>query len=128
MNVTTETGTTLPFERFWRWLKDHPNCILEAGTGNASLFDFEDFHWGFVQEEDGRVIAQLIRGKNLAGEVVIDPTEITYVQASPDAEGAARGQWIFEAMAGRGEQESIAAYFVLSHGLEDLGKHEVLKH
>jgi len=128
MNVTPEIGTALPFERFWRWVKEHSNCILEAGTLTTSLFDFEDFHWGFIQEDDGRVIAQLIRGKNLVGEVVIDPSEISYVQASPDAEGAARGQWIFEAVAGTKDEEFVAAYFVLAHGLEDLGKHEVLKH
>ena len=128
MNVTTEVGTTLPFDRFWRWLREHPNCILEAGTTATSLFDFEDFHWGFLQEEDGRITAQLIRGKSLVGELVIDPGEVTYVQASPDAEGANRGQWIFEAMAGTGDQEFVAAYFVLAHGLEDLAKHEVLKH
>jgi len=129
MNVSTETGsTTVPFERFWLWLKEHANCILEAGTPTSSLLDFEDFHWGFIQEDEGRVIAQLIRGKNLVGEVAIDPSEITLVQASLDAEGAGRGQWIFEAVGGGKGEEFVAAYFVLAHGLEDLGKHEVLKH
>lgn len=128
MTVTTEAGTALPFERFWRFLREHPNCILEAGTANTSLFDFEDFHWGLVQEDDGRVIAQALRGKNLVGELVIDPSEVTYVQASPDAEGGAHGQWIFEAMGGKGDEEYVAAFFVLAHGLEELGKHEVLKH
>lgn len=128
MNVTPELASTLPFERFWRWLKDHRHCILEAGTTQVSLFDFEDFHWEFTQEDEGRVVAQLIRGKNLVGEIVIDPSTITYVQASPDTEGADRGQWIFEAMSGSRDEESVAAYFVLSHGLEDIGKHEVFKH
>ena len=128
MNVATEIGTPLPFERFWRWLKEHPHCILEAGTANASLFDFEDLHWGFAQEEDGRVVAQLIRGKNLVGEIIIDPGEISYVQPSPDADESSRGQWIFEAMAGSRGEEYVAAYFVLSHGLEDIGKHQALKH
>ncbi len=129
MNVTTETGTTLPFARFWQWLKDHAGCILEAGTTTTSVFDYEDFHWGFIQEEDGRVTAQVIRGKNLVAELVIDPSEITYVQATPDAEGADRGQWIFECMAGKAQEEYVAAYFVLSHGFEEIDKkHEVLKH
>ncbi|HEY3447398.1 MAG TPA: hypothetical protein VGK67_13585 [Myxococcales bacterium] len=131
MNVTTtDAGTTLPFDRFWRWVKDHASCILEAGTTATSLFDFEDFHWGFVQEEEGRVIAQVIRGKNLVAELVIDPSEITYVQATPDVEGADRGQWIFECMAGKAQEEYVAAYFVLAHGVEEIGKgkHEVLKH
>ncbi|MBI5545734.1 MAG: hypothetical protein HY901_17740 [Deltaproteobacteria bacterium] len=128
MNVTPETGTHLPFDRFWRWVKDHPNCVLEAGSAGASVFDFEDFHWGFVQEEEGRVLVQAIRGKSLVAELVIDPSEVTYVQASPDAEGADRGQWIFEAMSGKGQEEFVVAYFVLAHGLDDLGKHEVLKH
>lgn len=130
MNVTTDAGTTLPFDRFWRWLKDHASCILEAGTTSTSVFDYEDFHWGFLQEEDGRVIAQVIRGKNLVAELVVDPSEITYVQATPDAEGADRGQWIFECMGGKAQEEYVAAYFVLAHGVEEIGKgkHEVLKH
>ena len=130
MNVTTEVGTTLTFERFWRWVKDHASCIVEAGTTTASIFDFEDFHWAFTQEDDGRVIAQAIRGKNLVADVVIDPTEISYVQATPDAEGADRGQWIFECMGGKGQEEYVAAYFVFTHGIEEAGKgkHEVLKH
>ena len=130
MTVTTDAGTTLPFERFWRWLKDHASCILEAGTPTTTIFDFEDFHWAFVQEEDGRVIAQTIRGKNLVAELIIDPSEITYVQATPDAEGADRGQWIFECMVGKAQEEFVAVFFVLAHGIEELakGKHEVLKH
>lgn len=131
MNTTTDSRTdrtTLPFERFWRFLKEHPNCIVEAGTATSSLFDFEDLHWGLIQEEDGRAVAQLVRGKNLVGEIIIDPAEVAYVGASPDAEGAARGQWVFEAMGGNRDQEYVVAYFVLNHGLEELAKHEVLKH
>ena len=42
MAVTVETGSTLTFDRFWRWLKRHPNCIVRAGTPDATLFDQED--------------------------------------------------------------------------------------
>ena len=126
--TTTDVGATVTFERFWRWLKDHASCILEAGTTTTSIFDFEDFHWAFLQEEDGRLVAQAIRGKNLVAELVIDPSEIGYVQATPDAEGADRGQWIFECMSGTSKDELVAVYFVLAHGIEEMGKHEVLKH
>ena len=129
MTVTTDTGATLQFERFWRWLKDHASCILEAGTPTTTLFDFEDFHWIFAQEEDGRVIAQVVRGKSIVSELIVDPSEITYVQATPDAEGADRGQWIFECMGGKAQEEYVAVFFVLAHGVEDMkGQHEVLKH
>src|SRR3989304_5847996 len=45
MAVTVETGTTLAFDRFWRWLKEHANCILRAGTVDANPPHQEAFHW-----------------------------------------------------------------------------------
>ena len=59
MPVTVETGTTLAFDRFWRWLKRHPNCILRAGTSDAYLYEQEDLHWHL--EEDDRRAAETMR-------------------------------------------------------------------
>ena len=36
-----ETGT-LPFEKFWRWLEAHPNCITRAGTADAQENSYRD--------------------------------------------------------------------------------------
>ncbi len=125
MNLLTEKNN-IPFERFWRWLIEHPNCIVEAGSTTIALFDFEDFHWTLSQDE-GRAVVQMVRGKNLVAEMVLEPSELLFVQISIDSEGADRGHWIFEVMAGTREEPFVAAYFVLNHGFDDRS-HEVLKH
>jgi hypothetical protein len=128
MNVTPEMAATLTFERFWRWLQDHGSCIVEAGSPTIAMFDFEDFHWTFAQEEDGRAVVQMARGKNPVAEMVIDPGEVLFVQASPDTESASRGHWLFEVTAGTREDPFVSCYFVMAHGVENGGRHEVLKH
>ena len=87
MPVTVETGATLAFDRFWRWLKRHPNCILRAGTPDAYLYDADDLHWHLDEEEDRTPTVQLQRGKLLLGEIVIEAAEVLFVQALPDPDG-----------------------------------------
>jgi hypothetical protein len=129
MTIAVETGTTMPFERFWRWLLDHPNCVLEAGTPEVALFDFEDFHWTLSDDEEGRAVAQMVRGKNLVGELVIERSQVLFVQASPDSETADRGHWIFEVMGGSREDSQMLCYLVLAHGIDETGSHQTsLKH
>jgi hypothetical protein len=129
MTIAVETGSTMPFERFWRWLSEHPNCVLEAGTQDVALFDFEDFHWTFADDEEGRAIAQLVRGKNLVGELVVDRSLVLFVQGSPDPETADRGHWIFELMGGPRDDTRMLFYVVMSHGLdESTGHQSSLKH
>ena len=41
MSIETESGATLPFERFWDWVLDHTNCILGVGTEDGWLYDAE---------------------------------------------------------------------------------------
>ena len=79
----TSVATTLSFETFWRWLNAHVNCILRAGTPEAVLFDHEDFHWTVTDEDEHTKVVQVARGKELVGELVVFPAEITYVQAEP---------------------------------------------
>ncbi|HEX7625291.1 MAG TPA: hypothetical protein VF400_17060, partial [Anaeromyxobacteraceae bacterium] len=67
MSVTVETGTTLAFDRFWRFLKQHANCIVRAGTVDTFLYDQEAFHWRLDEDEDRNPVIQLIWAKLLVG-------------------------------------------------------------
>src|SRR6266545_790694 len=72
---------TLPFEKFWAWLQGHSNCIVRAGTADMLLFDHDDYHWHLASDqEENALLVQLVRGKDLVGEMVVMPNEITYVQ------------------------------------------------
>ena len=106
---------TLPFEDFWNWLLLHPNCILRAGTPDAVVFDDDDLHWHFAA--DGVLLfVQVIRGKRLLGEVVIDSERVAYVQALGEER---EGEFLFE-LVSESESERTAAYtFVLSHAFDD---------
>ena len=107
---------TLPFEKFWAWLQGHSNCIVRAGTADVVLFDHDDYHWHLAaDQEDNVLLVQLVRGKELVGEVVLMPSDITYVQCEPaDAE-----EFIFECVVETEVARDVAYHFVLSHGYED---------
>ncbi|MCU0304282.1 MAG: hypothetical protein MUC56_09530 [Thermoanaerobaculales bacterium] len=107
---------TMPFDDFWRWLVGHPNCIVRAGTPEAVLYDDEDLHWHFFEEEPGSLVIQVLRGKLLVGELLLAPELISYVQGMP---GEREDEYIFELVT-ESENESYAAYyFVLVHGFGD---------
>lgn len=124
MPVTVETGSTLPFERFWRWLRRHANCILRAGTPDAFLYDADDLHWHLEEDEDRVPTVQLVRGKQLLGEIAIDAREILFVQALPDPDGE-HGQFLFEAVGGGADEPYPMYHFVLAHGLDEESSHRV---
>lgn len=110
-----EEFPTLPFETFWNWLVRHPNCILRAGTLDALLFDDEDLHWHFASDGPA-LFVQLIRGKRMMGELVIDPERVTYVQGFTEER---ENEFAFELIS-EGETERVAAYFfVLTHGYDE---------
>ena len=102
----------LPFDQFWRWLQGHPNCILNAGTPEAVLYDCDDFHWHFGTEGEENLLVQVIRGKILIGEIIIPRGSVAYVQ------GEARGEeeHLFECFMETEAGPVAAYYFVLSHG------------
>ena len=116
MNVSmTDSSPTLSFETFWQWILQHVNCILRAGTQDALLFDDEDLHWHF--SIDGQnVYVQLIRGKRLLGELVIDTSRVAYVQALPEEP---EGEWAFELVSEEGPELVAAYFFVLSHSFDE---------
>ena len=113
--TTPPATTTLPFDRFWVWLQAHPNCILRAGTPDAVIFDDDDFHWHFAAEGDGLLLVQVIRGKQLVGELLIQPAEIAYVQV----EAQTTDEFVFELITESAKDRITAVHFVLSHSFDE---------
>src|SRR4051812_6827952 len=98
MSTTVQSGTTLMFDRFWRWLLQHRNCLVRAGGADSCLYDQEDFHWQLEEDPDRNAVIQLCRGKVPVAELVVDAREVLFVQSMPE-EGD-RGAFIFELVGG----------------------------
>jgi hypothetical protein len=110
--------TTLSFGPFCTLLASHPNCILRAGTPEAVLYDDDDLHWHFASEGDSTVIVQVLRGKHLVGEILVEPEQVSYVQG---AAGEEEGEYVFELIAENENEQLASWFFVLSHGYESEG-------
>lgn len=106
-------GQTLTFEQFWRWFQRHPNCLLRAGTTDTVIYDFNDYHWYPGVESDGNVFVQMLRGKQLIAEIVVNPAEVAFVRAQA---GDREGEFVFDLC---DDTERVLYYFVLSHGYDD---------
>lgn len=107
---------TLDFEVFWQWVVAHPNCLLRAGATDSVLYDDDDFHWRFGPDSEETLLVQVLRGKRLVGEILVQPDRIAYVQTFA---GDHEGEHVFELIS-ETESERFAAYFfVLTHGFED---------
>ncbi len=107
---------TLPFQTFWDWVTAHPNCILRAGTPESVLYDDEDFHWHFAKEGAETLLVQVLRGKRLIGELLLDPEPITYVQG---VDGQHEDEYVFELIAETEKDRVVGYFFVLAHAYED---------
>ncbi len=127
MSVTVETGSSLAFDRFWRWLKHHANCIVRAGTADTFLHDQDAFHWHLEEDEERNPVVQLVSGKLLVAEMVLDVRDVLYVEARPETGGEA-GQFLFELVGGSREEPYAVYHFVVAHGFEDEERHGGLKH
>lgn len=127
MPMSQAQPAPLTFERFWRWLQDHANCLLRVGTPSATLFDHEDLHWDFFDDEEGMGVVQLVRGKVLVGELLIEKEHVALVQPQLDLEAPQQGQWVFELMGGE-KSPFPGCYFLMSHGLDSPSGHQELKH
>jgi len=110
--------TTLSFEPFWGWLASHPNCILRAGTPDTVLYDDEDLHWHFGSEGDATMSVQVLRGKRLLGEILVEPEQVSYVQGTA---GEEEGEYVFELITENESDQVASWFFVLSHGYETEG-------
>ncbi len=104
---------TLPFETFWNWVVTHPNCILRAGTPEAVLYDDDDLHWHFASEGETTLLVQVLRGKRLIGELLMEPEPVTYVQG---VQGQREGEHVFELIVESEKDRVVAYFFVLAHG------------
>ena len=106
---------TLDFQTFWRWLVVHPNCILRAGTPEAVLYDDDDLHWHFAMENERTLLIQVLRGKRLVGELLLEPEQVAYVEAvsqeQPD-------EHTFELITEAENDRFAAFFFVLVHGYD----------
>jgi hypothetical protein len=103
----------LAFEAFWSWLATHPNCILRAGTPEAVLYDDDDLHWAFGVEDEATLLVQLLRGKRLVAELLVEMEQVAYVEAVPQERAE---EHVFELIS-EAESDRFAAYhFVLVHG------------
>jgi hypothetical protein len=109
------TSVTLSFENFWVWLQAHSNCVLRAGTPEVTLFDHDDYHWHMAAEDDGVLLVQLIRGKELVGEIVVLSGEISYVQC----EAGETEEFVFECVVETEAAREVAYHFVMAHGYEE---------
>ena len=76
---------------------------------------FDTGPWPNTPERE-RVV-QLVRGKDLVGEIVLDPRQVLAVQATPMEEGRYR----FE-LVGSGSDEALY-FFVVAHGFEENERH-----
>ena len=125
---SSKTAAPLTFEAFWRWLQDHRNCLLRVGSADVVLMDNELLHWDFFEEDDGSTVVQAILGKSLVGEVIIERSDILFVQASPDLEQPASQAWNFECIGGSREENYPLFSFLMTHSMEGAQGHQVLKH
>ena len=106
----------LPFDRFWSWLLTHPNCIIRAGTPEVVLHDDEALHWGFFSEGPNTLVAQLLRGKMVLAELLIDPETVAHVRVVPPE---SEGEFPFE-LVGQGDEAEVAIYFfVMIHPFDE---------
>ena len=108
---------SLPFATFWEWLHAHANCILRAGTPDVLLFDHDDFHWHLASEDESTLLLQVMRAKDIVGEIVVFANEVAYVQAEP-AEPANSEEYIFECVVETDESREVLYQFVMAHGYD----------
>ena len=105
---------TLSFDAFWTWLQAHLNCIVRVSTPEAAIFDDDDLHW-YLGPVDDASVAQVIRGKRLMGEILIEPERIAYVQAQGEER---KGEFVFEDVSETETERLVAYSFVLTHDLD----------
>ncbi len=74
-----------------------------------------DIHWHIDQEEDGLLVVQLIRGKELMSEMVAHKNDLAYVQVAPD-EGE---QFAFDCIGTGPDGEASLCYFIMAHGFDE---------
>ncbi|HVS65025.1 MAG TPA: hypothetical protein VMT85_16145 [Thermoanaerobaculia bacterium] len=113
--------STLSLDSFWSWILDHPNCLVRVGSADAVLYDDDDLHW-WLGQDGNLLVAQAIRGKRLAGEIVIDPDRVSYVENVGEQR---EGEHAFELITETETERFASFFFVLTHGFETEGEEDV---
>ena len=109
-------STTLSFDDFWQWLLEHHNCILRAGTPETILYDEEEFHWNLTGNGAENRVVQVVWGKRLLGELVVEPDRVTCVVGVP---GEHEGEGVFELVSDTPQGRATIYFFTLAHGYEE---------
>ncbi len=123
MNVQLQPENSLTFDRFWSWLGEHPNCILQAGTEDCFLYDDDALHWHLGADGDGNPYAQLVHGKQLIGELLVEP-RVLYVQGRADGTVDEPDRWLFELIGGTADEPYPLCHFLMAHGIEEESTHQ----
>ncbi|WP_299942279.1 hypothetical protein [uncultured Microbulbifer sp.] len=84
---------TIPFKVFWPWLTEHPDCILRAGSADSVVYDDDDYHWCFTEEDACTLLVQVIRGKRLVAELFIELAHIAFVRMTSGERGRSISTW-----------------------------------
>ena len=108
--------TALKFTDFWNWLHEHHDCIVRAGTEDAWLHDDDTLHWHLRDETDGRCFIQLMFAKRILAEIVINSSEIAYVEEVPSVETPEHFE--FQLFGGSGDEAYPRYHFVIAHGYD----------
>jgi len=115
VNIQHSNPQALSLDLFWRWLKIHYNCIVRAGGEGCVVYDQPYLHWHMIEEEDDLYIVQLIKGKDLITEIVIDARQIMYVESSSHEDNNV----LFE-LIGTIQNEPVSLFhFMMAHGYEE---------
>jgi hypothetical protein len=123
---TVDDQPTLSFDAFWSWLVQHPDCIVRAGTPECVIYDDEELHWTFTEEEPQTWVVQVLRGKLLVAELLVAPEQIAYVQGTTTERD---DEFVFELVTETEVDRFPAYFFVLIHGFSqdegDVGSRRV---
>ncbi len=103
----------LPFDTFWSWLVQHSNCIVRAGTPEVVLVDDTQFHWQLFAENSKTLLMQMLYGKRLVGEILIDPESIMGVEMH---EAEQESEFVFDLISENGGEPMVLYYIILAHG------------
>lgn len=120
MTTDTAAGTAVDFDRFWGWIKQHPHCVLQAGSEDMVLHDHDLMHWSMFEEPERGPVVQLIMGKALVAEMALDVRDALFVQVSPKPEGDGE-EHLFEVVSGPSDDATTAYWFVVAHGMDAPG-------
>jgi hypothetical protein len=125
---SSQANSPVAFDTFWRWLMGHRSCVVQVSTSDVLLRDHDLTHWDIFETRDGEAVCQLSLGKEIIGELTIDPKAVLIVHASPDPDDEESGRWIFDCLTGPAEDAYTFCSFMMAHGMDQARTHTLVKH